>query len=50
MSGLVNEVAQVLFETDWPNDNWKRFQKHPEDVVRLRYEKMAEAAVALFKD
>ena len=42
----IDRVAQAIFETDWPKDNWDRFLKHPKDSVRLRYTKMAEAAVA----
>ncbi len=45
MTDLVNRVAQAIFETDWPKDTWERFLKHPKDSVRLRYIRMAEAAV-----
>lgn len=50
MTTLVDRVAQAIFEADWPKDNWDRFLKHPKDTVRLRYMKMAEAAVTSIEE
>lgn len=43
MNNEVAELAELLFKTDWPRDDWSRFGET--DTARLRYVRMAEAAL-----
>lgn len=43
-------VAQAIFEADWPNDKWERFTKYPNGAVKLRYTKLARAAIEVMRE
>lgn len=42
----VEDLAQKLFEADWPNDKWKRFKDG--DHAKERYLKMSRCAFDYF--